>query len=204
MIRAIAVALLAAATVTACGSAPTAAPTLDVPKAEVAGPAAAPAPSVAPKPANLSPRGNVPKKLGEVAAFGPTQDQLVVKFAIDKITVDPKCTGQFVDKPQNGHFLRLDVRAETDPNMPTNGYMYSINPFEFSTVGDDGITESSLMTASTMGCVDTADLLPSGAFSPGSKYRGALILDTKNPSGVLVLRPSFMGTNGGWEWEYGK
>lgn len=203
MIRAaIVAAALSLTTLAACGApASSSAPTLNVPKAAEAV-AAAPS-SAAAKPANLSPRGNVTKQLGDVAAFGPTQDQLVVKFAIDKITVDPKCTSQFASKPQNGHFIRLDVRAETDPAMPNNG-LYTINPFEFSTVGADGITESTLMTGAAITCVDTSELLPSGSFSPGSKYRGALILDTKNPSGLLVFRPGFMGTTGGWEWTYGK
>ena len=202
MIRAaLAAATLSFAALTACAApATSSAPTLDVPKATEA----PPTPTIASaQPANLSPRGNVPKKLGEVAAFGPTQDQLVVKFAIDKITVDPKCTSQFAGRPLNGHFIRLDVRAETDPSMAANTF-YSINPFEFATVGADGITESSLMTGAAITCVDTSALLPSGSFSPGSKYRGALILDTRNPSGVLVFRPGFMGTSGGWEWEYGK
>jgi hypothetical protein len=78
----------------------------------------------------------------------------------------------------------------------------TVNAYDFATVGKDGITESSLMTGAASGCLDPSEQLTSGPYSPSSKYRGALVLDTKNPSGALVFRPGFMGTTGGWEWAY--
>ena len=197
VIRAAAVALALSVLVVACSATPaTTPPQLNVPPAPqvaVAAPAAAPA-------GDTSERGNVVKKPGEVAGFGPTQDNIVVTFAIDKITVDAKCTASYSQKSEHGHFIRLDVRAETKPTMPTDRG-YAINPFEFSTVGPDGITEQSLTTGPSFTCLDQSQQFPA-TISPGSKYRGSLILDTKNPSGVLVYRPNFM-LGGGWEWNYG-
>jgi hypothetical protein len=202
MIRAIAAAAVAAAAFLAGCSAPAPnQPKLDVP---VAPEQAAAVPSAPGAPAaNMSERGNVMKQLGEIGAFGPTQDNLVVSFAIDKITVDAKCTAQYsMGKPEHGHFVKVDLRAETKPNMPADGF-YSINGAQFSTVGEDGLTESSLFTGPAIGCLDEADQFPTGQLAPGSKYRGSIIIDTKNPSGVLMLKPTFMGA-GGWEWTYGK
>ena len=196
VIRAAAAALALPALLAACAAPATSTPPLNVPPApEVSAPAAAATPA-----GDLSTRGNVVKQPGEIAGFGPTQDNIVVTFAIDKITVDAKCTSSYAQKPENGHFVKLDVRAETKPTMPTDRG-YSINPFEFSTVGPDGITEQSLTTGSSFTCLDQSEQFPS-TISPGSKYRGSLILDTKNTSGVLVYRPNFM-LGGGWEWNYG-
>lgn len=146
----------------------------------------------------LSARGNVEKQLGETAEFGPTQGNMVVAFAIDTITVDPVCANQFSQPAEHGHFIKVDLRAETRSTLDIN-LGYSINSFDFATVGDDGITESSLFTGPAAGCLDPSEQFPP-SLHPGSNYRGAIVLDTKNPSGVLVLRPGF--TAGGWEWNY--
>ncbi len=144
------------------------------------------------------------RRAEEIAAFGPTQDNLVVSFAVDKITVDAKCTAKYASgKPEHGHFVKVDLRAETKPSMPADGY-YSINAAEFSTVGEDGLTETQVWTGPSIGCLNQSEQFPSERLAPGSKYRGSIIIDTKNPSGVLMFKPGFMATTGGWEWTYGK
>ena len=159
------------------------------------------APAAAPE-GDTSERGNVVKKPGEVAGFGPTNDDIAVTFAVDKITVDPKCTSGYSQKPENGHFVRVDLRAETKPTMPLDRG-YSIGSFDFTTVGPDGLTEQNISTGSGFMCLDSSEQFPS-TINPGSKYRGAIVLDTKNPAGVLVYRPAFMFGTGGWDWTYGK
>lgn len=176
------------------------APTVNVPKAEA--PAAEAPPAPAEPGTTTSERGNVVKKVGDVAAFGPTQDNLVVKFVVDKITVGAKCETPYPQKPQNGTFLKLDLRLETSTTMDQSSAFMSVNPFDFSTVGTDGVTESSLWTGPAAGCLRSTDQLPPN-LSPGSKYRGAIMLDTRNKSGTLVLKPGFMAATGGWEWQYG-
>jgi hypothetical protein len=199
VIRVVVAALALPVVLAACSAPAPSTPQLNVPPAPEV-PASAPAAPATPA-GILSERGNVVKQLGEVAGFGPTQDDIVVTFAIDKITVDAKCTAQYSQKPEHAHFVTLDVRAETKPTMP-NDRGYSINPFEFSTIGADGITEQSLTTGAAFTCLDTSEQFPAN-LSPGSKYRGSIVLDTKNPSGVLVYRPGFM-LGGGWEWNYNK
>jgi hypothetical protein len=131
-----------------CGS-PATTPTIDVLKAP-----AEPAPAAPVAPADdRSERGNVVKQLGEPAAFGPTQDQLVVKFVVDKITVGAKCTEPYAQAPERGTFLKVDLRAETEPTLPTDGF-YMISGWDFATVGADGITESSLVTGPAAVCLD--------------------------------------------------
>jgi hypothetical protein len=197
--RLIATALLAV-TAAACTSAnaPGSSPTVNVPQASAT---AAPASPPATPAGNTSERGNIIKKQGETAGFGPGQDDIEVTFVVDKITVDAKCTSQFAQKPEHGHFVKVDLRAETKPTMPTDRG-YSIGAYDFSTVGGDGVTEQSLGTGPAFGCIDPSEQFPPN-ITPGSKYRGSIVLDTKNPAGVLVYRPGFMAS-GGWEWHYGK
>lgn len=201
MIRATVVALSLAA-LAACSAPAPAAPQLNVPLASEA--AAAPAPS-APT-GEQSERGNLIKKLGEPAAFGPTasgQVDPVVTFAVDKITVGAKCTSAYPQPAEHGNLVRVDLRAETAKTLPPDGF-YMISGWDFSTVGADGITETQLVTGPAAMCLDESDMFHGQQFAPASKYRGSIVIDTKNSSGVLVLKPSFMMTTGGWEWEYGQ
>jgi hypothetical protein len=113
----------------ATGPRASSAPPVNVPWASAsAGPSAGSAAPATPA-CQTSERGNVVKKVGETAAFGLTQDEFVVSFVIDKIMVGAKCTSQFAQKPEHGSFLRLDVRAETKPNMPTNNFDQPVRLF---------------------------------------------------------------------------
>ncbi len=69
-------------------------------------------------------------------------------------------------------------------------------------MGQDGLTESSLATGPSFGCLDRSMSLPD-SLSPASKYRGAVVLDSANSSGTLIFRPNFTDDDGGWEWAYG-
>ena len=174
------------------------APSVDVPVATAPAVAAAtPTSTAAP---GTNERGNLVKAPGETAGWGVTNDDLSVKFVVDKITVDPKCTSQFASKSENGHLVQLDIRVETTATMPTNAG-YSMNPYSWSAIGPDGVTESSLTTAATFSCLDSKAQLPVD-FSPASKYRGSIMLDTSSTTGTLIFRPAFVNA-GGWEWAYG-
>jgi hypothetical protein len=196
-------ALLAAVALSACSARATDAPALNVPVASEAPAAAEDGPAGPATPVgNMSERGNVIKQLGETGGFGPTQDNIAVTFAVDKITVDAKCTAQYAQKSEHGHFVKVDLRAETKSTMPPN-MGYGVSGYEFTTVGEDGITEQTLVTGPAFSCLDESEQFPA-TLNPGSKYRGSIVLDTKNPEGVLVFRPMFMGGAGGWEWAYGR
>jgi hypothetical protein len=81
-----------------------------------------------------------------------------------------------------GHFVKVDLRAETKPNMPADSY-YSINAAEFSTVGEDGLTESQVWTGPSIGCLDESEQFPSGQLAPGSKYRNSIVIERKTRPG---------------------
>ncbi|GAA4685663.1 hypothetical protein GCM10023215_21140 [Pseudonocardia yuanmonensis] len=53
--------------------------------------------------------------------MGVANANISVKFIVDKITVDPVCPNRFASEPENGHLVRMDVRIETTPQMPTDG-----------------------------------------------------------------------------------
>lgn len=68
-------------------------------------------------------------------------------------------------------------------------------------IGPDGVTEDAVATGPAFGCLDQAEQLPVDPFSPSSKFRGSLVLDTRSDSGTLVFRPGVGGA--GWEWGFG-
>jgi hypothetical protein len=151
-----------------------------------------------------SPRGNVVKQLGEEAGAvsvdrpGLTWEDMEIIFAIDAIEVGATCTQEFADPPENGHFLALDVRVSTREHLDESLGWSFLNPYDFSVVGDDGVTETALATFATYGCIAESEELPS-EFAPASKYTGTIILDSKHDTGVLVYRT---GRGAGWEWEF--
>ena len=76
----------------------------------------------------------------------------------------------------------------------------SITPHQWSVVGPDGVTESAIATGAAFTCLESSEQLPVEQFTPSSKYRGKIVLDTASASGVLLFRPGI--TNGGWEWSF--
>ncbi|MCE3551338.1 DUF4352 domain-containing protein [Pseudonocardia sp. RS11V-5] len=165
-------------------------PTVDVPTA------AAPTTPSAP----TSERGFLVKQIGETGGWGVSNGDISVKFVVDKITVDPQCTNRFASASEHGHFVQVDMRVETTPTMPTN-MGYQINPFSWSAVGADGVTESSIATGSSYSCIDNSKQLTT-QMTPGSKYRGSLVFDVTSPTGTLLF-PHPNPSLGGWEWTYG-
>ncbi|WP_156756627.1 hypothetical protein [Actinokineospora pegani] len=146
-----------------------------------------------------SPRGNLVKQIGEAAGVSPTQGGAsTVTFSIEKITVDPKCTDGFSEKSAKGHYIALEMTVKTEPTYDSDEMMmFSINPYSFSVVGQDGVTETEV--AATYPCVDPKDHLTSDALSPASQYKGVVMLESKSTSGLLVFRPA---GSSGWEWAF--
>ncbi|NMH97295.1 hypothetical protein [Pseudonocardia acidicola] len=187
----------AALVLTACSDSP---PASNPPAPNV--PTAAP-PTTTAAALPKSERGLTIKQVGQPAGWttadGSTQE---VTFVIDKITVDPKCEASYSQKPENGHFVRVDIRAETTTAMETNAG-YAISPSEWAVVGPDGVTESSVASGPSFSCLRSSDMFPTDPLTPASKYRGSIVLDTRSTSGTLTFRPGFFGGSGGWEWRFG-
>lgn len=106
-------------------------------------------------------------------------------------------------RPENGHFLRLQVEVHTGPD-----YSHAINPFVFPQwVDDQGITHAQAQSSAVMMCAGGTDMLPSN-MGPGQNYRGAVLLDVPTTSGIALIQTMGyqMGTGegGGWEFPIGE
>ncbi|WP_258905276.1 hypothetical protein [Actinokineospora sp. UTMC 2448] len=146
------------------------------------------------KPAT-SERGNVPKKLGEEAGVTNEDGATMLTFTLDSIDKSGRCTGEFAEKPENGHFLILHLRVTTAAEFDEMVAAGMFNPYDFAVVGPDGVTETNLSTVATYSCLNESAPL---ALAPGSKYRFSIVLDSRSTKGVLTYRPGFMAS--GWEW----
>jgi hypothetical protein len=151
----------------------------------------------------LSPRGAIPKQIGEAA--GLCNDEkctaFAVTFTVDKIEVDVQCTEPYAEPPANGHYIALTMTIKTtDLFGPDLVPLFNISPFSWEIIGADGITEASDPGAGAYSCLPTSDLPPAG-LSPSSQYVTTMVLDSRNASGILLLRmPNLV--DGGWEWTF--
>jgi hypothetical protein len=185
------------------------------PRAEPSNPATAdvdavPTPTTEPEPTptetpigETSQRGNLIKDVGETAyMYHLDTGENWFEFQITDIEVGGTCTSESAVPAENGQFLILSIKASTGTNWPEElqGVTLDFNPFDFSAIGPDGVTEANLATDAVFGCVAEGDLLPD-AFGPGENVVGKVALDTKSESGTLVYKPWY-GGGGGWEWPF--
>jgi hypothetical protein len=109
--------------------------------------------------------------------------------------VDVPCTQRFASPSEHGHFVRVDLDVET-PAGPQDD-LFSLSPFNWSIVGTDGITETSLSSGPAYSCLPPNEQLPQ-VLNAGSRYRGAVVLDSANAAGTLAFRTAL--ADQGWEW----
>ncbi|MGJ9402422.1 hypothetical protein [Arthrobacter sp. KK5.5] len=150
---------------------------------------------------DLSERGNMVKKIGDSAGLTGPDGETLVEFTVHSIEVDPKCTGQFAEKSENGHLLALDVSVATKAGMEEAHFGgWSMSPYSFKTIAPNGTTSNSdLGTMPTYSCLDDSEGLPD-TIGDAEKARGIVILDVENPKGTLVFEDPL--AQAGWEWEY--
>jgi hypothetical protein len=149
----------------------------------------------------LNQRGNIPKALGQEAGLGhPTDPNApwAFTFAVDSITVDPQCTSGYADPPANGHYIAINVRATTSPDLPSDWYI-QVNPDYFKVVGPDGITKDSL-GGNSWSCLSDAEAFTLDVLGPGQQYAGAVVIDSPVANGSLIY--SLPGGETGWEWQF--
>ncbi|WP_258946824.1 hypothetical protein [Lentzea californiensis] len=143
------------------------------------------------------------KGMGQTAGFSDQQTGAQqADFSVDAIEVDPKCTGEFVEKPEHGHRIVLTFTVKTTPQFRADqGWL--VTGHDFAIVGPDGVTETALVTGAAFMCHNQQEWLPTSPFAPASTYRGKLPLDTRNTSGTITYRPPLFGMagSGGWEWQ---
>ncbi|WP_139318481.1 hypothetical protein [Kocuria sp. CNJ-770] len=181
-----------------CGSdEPTPAPTAPGVEAATEPPAS---PSAAT--GETSERGNLVKELGEPAGFlAAGSDERVLTFAVKDIEVDPACTGEFAGEPEVGHFVAVDIEAETAA-QPTfdeamQGQDYQFNPFSWKFIDANGTTANSVTSDGTYSCFSEAETLPD-MIGAAERVTGKLVLDIPTTEGILVYEDPISGT--AWEW----
>jgi hypothetical protein len=150
---------------------------------------------------SLSPRGLIPKTLGQVAAIGDDPTNPDLSFTVDAITVDGGCTSQFAEKPENGHFVVLSMTVKTSVTMDKTLF-FTVNAHDFATIGPDGVTETNVATVGTYSCLSDREQFPSQPLGGGSQYVGKVVLDSRNAHGILEFRPPMLIDNSGWEWTF--
>ena len=150
---------------------------------------------------SLSPRGLIPKTLGQVAAIGDDPTNPDLSFTVDAITTDGGCTSQFAEKSENGNFIVLSMTVKTSVTMDKTLF-FMVNAHDFATVGPDGVTETNVATAGAYSCLTDREQFPSQPLGAGSQYVGKVVLDSRNAHGILEYRPPMLVGNSGWEWTF--
>lgn len=184
--------------------------TLAVTQYDDKAPAVRSVPSRSATPVPSSPR-HIPRTIeaavGEQIAFVPQDGtEAEVLFAITKITVDGKCTADYAQKSENGHFLFLEVSVDTSPRMASTFSADLLNTGNFSIIGADGLTENgnNLSSSPSYGCVPRARMLPL-TLNPGQRYTGTIVLDSRHTHGKLRLTPIGGRYEGdSWQWQLGE
>jgi len=143
-------------------------------------------------------------EVGEEVPIAAEGDTATATMTIDAIEVDAPCDPAYgtVETPENGHFVRLDIRAATAPvtGPPSEVSKPTISDSTFSFIGPDGVTfNGSLATYAAFGCLPDENKLPS-ELGPGQQFAGSILLDVPAPTGTLIFTDYFGSS--GWEWTF--
>jgi len=145
-------------------------------------------------------RGNLAKKVGEIASITGTDGKTLVTFTVTKIEPNFKCTDKYASASENGNFIAITMDITTSKDLASsdvrNLYMSGSS---FKVIGPDGTTENDSSTAATYSCISSKQEVP-GMIGPGEHVVGMVVLDSQYKSGGLALTQPFM--DGGWEWSF--
>jgi hypothetical protein len=149
-----------------------------------------------------SDRGNLIKNLGQGASLTDQDGTETVAFVVKKITVDPKCTEQYAQKPKNGHFVALDVSVKTTSALAkTPGGNFTMNSAQWKVIAPNGTTFNGYLSGNAYGCI-ASDKEIAQTIGPAENVTGTLLLDVPSVSGTLIFKPFL--ADAGWEWNYKK
>ena len=111
---------------------------------------------------------------------------------IEPITLPCPTDDEFSESvPQNGHFIRLDMRAATAPAGSGGEASSGIGSTNFRLVQSNGVTFNTDMgTFRAYTCLPQEQMFPSGGLGPGQQYVGSLVLDVPDPQGTLIFFPN--------------
>lgn len=111
-------------------------------------------------------------------------------------------TSEFARPPQNGHYLALDISAQTFPPLKD---LFGSGQFYFSAhnwkliVANGTTYNGSLSSGPALGCLADSEKLPDRV-GTREKVTGTLILDVPATEGTLVFAPTFADAS--WEWQH--
>lgn len=144
---------------------------------------------------STSPRGFIPKQLGEEAGVYVDEERTKVgyTFTIDEIIPNFQCD----EAPENGGFLAVRLTVTTTPDYE-DGSFY-ITQGDFTVIDPQGMQQNNTATFPAYQCVPDAEAFPTGGPGKAVTAKGMFVLDTAVSTGILVLHP--FGTTG-WEWQY--
>lgn len=149
---------------------------------------------------SLNSRGDITIGLGAQIPLASSQTSGVVvgAWTVDKITVDYSCPGAYSGgtpaKPENGHFVKMDLRASTDAVGASNADpARGINGTDFTFIGADGVTfNGDLGTESAMEeCIPNSQTIPN-QLDRGQQFIGSVVIDVPSLPGTLVFYPNFL------------
>lgn len=150
-----------------------------------------------------SERGNIIKKVGQAAGITDqdNSDDTLVNFVVKNIEVDPPCTAEYAEPAENGHFVTVDIAAETGPakvfEKLNYGNDFSFSPGLWKFVTPQGTTVNSIASTSSFMCLNQQEQLPA-TIGPAEKVRGKIVLDVPSTKGTAIYDDIATGT--GWEW----
>lgn len=144
--------------------------------------------------------GALMKQIGERAVFsrstGPDAGVSILDFAVTDITINT-CdnTPSRLEAPEHGSLIVIEIIAATHSEVvPAWGNIFA--PSNWQVIGPDGYTDLNVDTFSAFVC---SDQRPPQDFSLNSKYRFAVVLDSKYSAGQVLFKP-FDDTSG-WVWD---
>jgi hypothetical protein len=152
--------------------------------------------------ATKSERDNIIRTVGQGAGLSDKSGNQAVSFVVNKITLDPACTGKYPRPSENGHFLALDISAQGfQPLKDVFGSgTFSMYASNWKLIAANGTTyNGDLGSGPALGCLPDSEQLPDRV-GIGEKVTGTLILDVPATEGTLVFKPTF--ADSGWEWQY--
>ena len=148
-------------------------------------------------------RGNIEVAVGDEGVLESEDGTALLTFAIDGITPDVPCTEEYADPAENGHLTAVQMRVSTNAVSPDDLSYLAVSSYDFSFIGADGITVSTVDSFATYSCLADSTLFPSDSLRPASQYAGIVLLDLPATSGTLIWSPTtFSSNSAGWEITY--
>ncbi|MFJ8959898.1 hypothetical protein ACIRG5_10950 [Lentzea sp. NPDC102401] len=178
------------------------------PSADTNSPAPSPTPSSAPPTSQTSAapkkaytaQGFLSKKLGELSGWDCTSDieSCSIKFTVEKIDVNPKCTTYGAPPASGRKTLLLHVSLTTGTLSQDGSYLAPtlFNPFSLKGLSQDGFVHD----AKPGSCTDQQNML-STTILPNSRYTGTVEVEVPDSATSVASAHEPTKDGGrGWVW----